>query len=214
MLTSKEYSKIIKKIYNVQGQITGIDKNAKNPFFKSDYVDLNAILSHLYPILQTEKLIINQSSLQRDNYLDTTTRITDIESGEWMENYVSVPVGTMKPQEGGSSLTYSRRYGLMTFFSLKTEDDDGNAGSGNVSGAKTTSTPKSDMVKDKFNGEVVQEKELSVKETMDKKLIELPEQVKSWMKGVMNFSREEMVTHCEEHGWDHKLLINAIDGGF
>ena len=213
MKTSEETKNIIKKIYEVQNQVTGVDKNAKNPFFKSDYVDLNAILSHIYPILQEGKLIINQSSLQRENYLDTTTRITDIETGEWMENSVSVPVGTMKAQEGGSSLTYSRRYGIMTFLSLKTEDDDGNAGSGNVSGAKKEKQLTAEKVQKSFSGEVVEENKSAEPKEIKEKLSKLPEEVSSWMREAMKFSRKQAIEHCEKFEWDHGKLMDHIDGG-
>lgn len=196
--TSDENKNIIKKVFLIQNSLTGVVKNSVNPFFKSSYTDLSTILTHLFPILQENELILNQSSSQRDGYLDTATRITDVTSGEFMEGTVSVPVGTMKAQEGGSSLTYSRRYGLMTFLSLKAEDDDGNGGSVKVPEKKTASK----KVQEKFDGEDV---------TDYKKLMtDLPKQIQDYLKA-MKFSYQEICDWGDRHSWDNKAMTDEVN---
>ncbi len=200
--TSEKITEIIKKVFEIQSQLTGIEKNSTNPFFKSSYTDLNTILTHLFPILKENKLILNQSSSQRDNYLDTVTRITDVISGEFMENSVSVPVGTMKAQEGGSSLTYSRRYGLMTLLSLKAEDDDGNAGSGK--GKVTEKKSASQKVQEKFGGEDVTPVDYK------KLMSELPKQIQEYLKA-MKFSFKEICEWGDGHSWDVKAMTDEVN---
>jgi hypothetical protein len=111
-----------------------------------------------------------------------------------MESSVSVPVMSDKPQDGGSTLTYSRRYGVMTFLSLRATDDDGNSGSGK------TATQK---VKEAFKGEdVTPTKDNNIKEQMKN----LPGEVKSYLKTIeMTF--DEIVEFMKEHNNDNDAML-------
>ena len=48
----------MKRILEVQKEIGTLSKNAKNPFFKSAYLDLNDLLTHVTPILNKHGLEI------------------------------------------------------------------------------------------------------------------------------------------------------------
>lgn len=53
-----------------------------------------------------------------------TTRVIHA-SGQWIESDPLVMPAKGGPQDVGSSISYARRYGLMSFLGLATDDDDG-----------------------------------------------------------------------------------------
>ena len=139
MQTSEKTENIIKKVFNVQCKYNSVTKNAKNPFYKSNYANLEHILDGLYPVLQEEKILIIQSANTENNFTNVKTRLTDVDSQEWIESTISLPIekklfkdsteSYITPQLGAISNAYCRRIGIMTLLCLKAEDDDGNSGS-------------------------------------------------------------------------------------
>lgn len=112
---------IYKKIHEAKLEIGKVTKNAKNPHFKQNYADLNALIEAVEPILISKGLILLQPI--KDGII--TTQIIDFESGESVESSMVLPIGGT-PQGMGSAITYYRRYTLQSLMSLMTEDDDGN----------------------------------------------------------------------------------------
>ena len=112
------------RLLAVQGQISAIKRDADNPYFKSKYADLNAILEEVKPILTENGLTITQPMT-----VHPTGRIvlrTIIACGEErLESEVFLP-DVVDPQKMGSAITYFRRYMLQSLLSLQTTDDDGN----------------------------------------------------------------------------------------
>jgi hypothetical protein len=115
-----EKKNVLTKISNIQNEIGGISKNAKNPFYKSNYADLNNIKESLQPYLETQKLMAYH--VVTDNHLVTT--IFDTESGEFISS--AILLSQTDAQKKGSEITYFRRYNLVSMFDLKIEDDDAN----------------------------------------------------------------------------------------
>lgn len=114
---------VFKKIGLVQNEVGNINKNAKNPFFKSKYADLSNIKECLQPLLS--KYLLTTIHTIKDNVLTTT--IFDVESGESVDS--SIELTQKDPQKKGSEITYFRRYNLVAIFDLNVDDDDGNAAS-------------------------------------------------------------------------------------
>ena len=56
---SKEQS-INEKLYNLQQEIGTISKDAKNPFYKSKYFDINSLIKQLQPLLKKNRLLLLQ----------------------------------------------------------------------------------------------------------------------------------------------------------
>ena len=112
------------KISNVQASIGPIAKDSTNPFFKSKYFDINAIVNKLNPILKTEGLILMQPIINGSVF----SIITDVDSSEKLESSLLLPeIGDA--QKLGSCITYFRRYTLQSLLALEAEDDDGNKAS-------------------------------------------------------------------------------------
>jgi len=59
------------------------------------------------------------------------------QSGEWISGELEMTPVKSDPQGIGSAITYARRYTLASIAGVATEDDDGNAASGNASNSKT-----------------------------------------------------------------------------
>lgn len=122
---------IYKKLLEVKKEVGKISKDSTNPFFKSKYFDVNALLKHVEPILQKNGLVLLQP-IENGN---VTTSIIDSESGDKIDSSIPLPA-LSDPQKLGSAITYYRRYTLQSLLGLQAEDDDANKASGNNTAAK------------------------------------------------------------------------------
>lgn len=112
---------IYKKLFEAKKEIGAITKDAKNPFFKSNYFDINSLLREVEPILTDKELLLLQPILNSNVY----TKIVDTETGEEVNSSMQLP-NIQDPQKLGSAITYYRRYTLQSLLGLQAEDDDGN----------------------------------------------------------------------------------------
>lgn len=121
---------IYTKIVEIQAEMGAIAKDSKNPFFKSSYFDINTLLKELKPLLLEKGLLVLQPLDNISGLPAITTIVVDPETKETLEFTTMLPT-TDKAQEGGSAITYYRRYALQSLFLIQAEDDDGNKASGN-----------------------------------------------------------------------------------
>jgi hypothetical protein len=112
----KNYTKLLE----AKKEIGKATKNATNPHFKNKYVDINALIDTVEPILLSKGLILLQPIEDGKQY----TRIIDAEDGSFIESYLTLPLG-LTAQATGSCLTYFRRYTLQNLLSMQSQDDDG-----------------------------------------------------------------------------------------
>jgi hypothetical protein len=123
---------IYKKLLEVKKEVGKISKDSTNPFFKSKYFDVNALLEHVEPILQKNGLVL----LQPIKDGSVSTCIYDVDSSDSICSSIALPnIGD--PQKLGSAITYFRRYTLQSLLGLQAEDDDGNKASKPVSTENT-----------------------------------------------------------------------------
>lgn len=137
-MQSESIALLTKAVVKVQSQLTGVSKDATNPFFNSKYATLDACWDVIRPLLAENGLAIIQTTEMVENGAVLVTRLCH-ESGEWVRG--DYPLNPVKndPQGLGSSTTYARRYSLQAIIGLTPADDDGNAATGNTqSKAKTT----------------------------------------------------------------------------
>jgi hypothetical protein len=122
---------LTKKIHNIQQSIGTIKKDKKNPYFKSNYADINDFLEALLPLLKKEGLTIMQPLCSIDGVNGIKPGIkTIITDGEHQLSEFTPLPDLQDPQKMGSCFTYYRRYALQSFFCLRAEDDDANKASG------------------------------------------------------------------------------------
>jgi hypothetical protein len=116
----------------VQGQLTFAKKDSKNPFFKSNYADLESVWDACRDLLSANGLAIMQFP---GEYIEGNMSLNTIishRSGEWISQEMSVPVSKPDAQGAGSALTYMRRYALAAVVGVVQADDDGNSASKQV----------------------------------------------------------------------------------
>src|SRR3990167_4488893 len=128
------------KLLNVQREVGAIAKDASNPFFKSNYFDINGLLKELKPILNKEGLVVLQPLTELNGKLALATLVIDAESGEKISESICPLPETQDAQKAGSAITYFRRYSLQSLFLLEAKDDDGNDAS--MGGQGTTQKVK------------------------------------------------------------------------
>ena len=68
----------LQKLHKAKQSIKKVAKNAKNPHFKNNYADINALIDEVEPVLLENNLLLLQPI--EDGYV--FSRIIDIDSGE------------------------------------------------------------------------------------------------------------------------------------
>jgi len=127
MKSSEAIDKLATALCKAQGQIGGAVKDAANPFFKSKYADLGAVVKAIKQAAAENGLSYVQFPAATDNRIGITTRLLHT-SGQWLEQEFTIPIGKIDPQSAGSVLTYFRRYSLAAVFGVPQVDDDAEAG--------------------------------------------------------------------------------------
>jgi hypothetical protein len=140
MKTSEKITNLTKALFEFQGKVTSVKKNAKNDHFKNKYADLTSIIETINPILQECGILVTQHP--NEDVLVTT--VYHAESGEFMQSEQVLRMKDLNnPQQQGSAITYARRYALSSIFNLNQEEDDGNLAAGiKVQAVKEEMTPK------------------------------------------------------------------------
>lgn len=114
---------VYNKIAQIQNEIGVLEKDADNPFFKSQYLTLDKIVANLRPLLTKHKLLVTQ--MPQNATLETLVK--DLEDDSELKSNCDLQCPPNDPQKQGSAITYARRYALGCIFQIQTEeDDDGN----------------------------------------------------------------------------------------
>jgi hypothetical protein len=113
--------------------VGAIRKDKTNPYHKSKYADINAVLAVITePLSQAGLVDVDTTRIDENGNMYLITRIVNIDDpNEFIE--IETPLllkDKNNPQALGSALTYGRRYNRVTLLSLEQEDDDGNNAAG------------------------------------------------------------------------------------
>ncbi|MFA5234548.1 MAG: ERF family protein [Sulfurimonas sp.] len=119
---------LVMALVKAQGEFQPIKKDTVNPFFKSNYANLESVvegtkqplLNNGLCVIQTFGVVEGKSTLKTSLYHT---------SGEFIEGQQLIDVNSADPQKLASASTYARRYGLMAILGIAAEDDDGNTAS-------------------------------------------------------------------------------------
>jgi len=112
------------------GELSNVPKTASNPYFKSKYAPLDAIVDATRPVLAKHGLAVMQQPIFMEGTAGVETTILHKE-GYSTTSTLLLPLKDQSPQGVGSAITYARRYALAAVLGLATEeDDDGNVGTG------------------------------------------------------------------------------------
>lgn len=129
MENSQSIIKIAAALVVAQKEMGNAVKDTKNTFFKSSYADINSVREACMPLLNKNGISVLQPmiTIEGKNYIQT---VLLHESGEFLISNTEIVYSKQNDaQSQGSGITYARRYGLQSFLSLGTEDDDGNIAS-------------------------------------------------------------------------------------
>ena len=108
------------------GELSNVPKTASNPYFKSKYAPLDAIVEATRPVLLKHGLAITQSPLFMEGMAGVETTIIH-KGGHSTTTTLLLPLKDQSPQGVGGAITYARRYALAAVCGIASEDDlDGN----------------------------------------------------------------------------------------
>lgn len=127
MNKSETIGKLAAALVKAQSEIKFATKDSNNPFFKSKYADLPAVIDAIKPALNKHGI----SFLQVIMDMGVETVLLH-ESGEFISGVTPiVVVKANDPQAVGSAITYAKRYGLQAIVGVPADiDDDGEAAMG------------------------------------------------------------------------------------
>lgn len=127
MNKSDTLNKLATALVKAQGEIKFAAKDSNNPFFKSKYADLPAVIDAVKPALNKNGISFLQIVVQ-----DGVETMLLHESGEFISGVTPVIVAKPNdPQALGSAITYAKRYGLQAIVGVPADvDDDGEAAMG------------------------------------------------------------------------------------
>jgi len=120
----KDNDELIKHLIEAQKDIDHAVKDAKNPFFKSQYATLEAVI-------ETAKSAFNKHGIYFQQVAKEYERGASVETifyghgGVLQTGCVQVPTDKFDPQAYGGALTYARRYSLSLACGISSKDDDG-----------------------------------------------------------------------------------------
>lgn len=124
-------------------------KDSKNPFFKSNYADLNAVREAVMPALNKNGITVLQLNTPGPEGRQFVRTLLLHESGEYMGSDTEVVANKQNdPQALGSAISYARRYGLQSMLCVGAIDDDGEKalGRGSQAPAKPQLTVSASVV--------------------------------------------------------------------
>lgn len=123
---SQELNDLFSAISKAQEEMKVAAKDSSNPFFKSKYANLQAIIEAARPSLCKNGLSVVQQIISEESgdYLVTTLGHS---SGQWISSKMRIAPLKSDVQSLGSYITYLRRYSYATLVGVYDgEDDDGN----------------------------------------------------------------------------------------
>ena len=142
MNRSDSITKLALALVKAQATMGNAVKDSKNPFFKSNYADLNAVREACLPALNTNGISVLQPTVHMEGKAYVETVLLH-ESGEFISSLTEVLCAKQNdPQAHGSGISYARRYGLQSLVNLGSADDDAEG----AMGRSYSQPPKRDLV--------------------------------------------------------------------
>ena len=123
---SPEIDKLAAALAKAQSELEGAKKESTNPFFKSSYADLHAVIKSAFPHLSKHGLSVSQGNEIVPGAVCVTTTLMH-SSGQWLRSKVKLPLSKVDAQGVGAAITYGRRYGLSAIVGIAQYDDDANS---------------------------------------------------------------------------------------
>lgn len=130
-IMSQQINEVSSALALAQKKIVNPTKQSANPYFKSKYANLEAVIEVSKEALLEQGINVLQIVCTNEGK-DALLTLLLHTSGQFVGGYYSLVAKDNTPQGVGSAISYARRYGLMAILNLAQEDDDGAAASGTV----------------------------------------------------------------------------------
>lgn len=125
---SSKIDKLAAALSKAQSELKGAKKSSVNPFFKSDYADLDTVIKSCFPQLTKNGLSVIQGNDTCDRGSFYVTTMLLHESGQWIKSKLKMPIGGKQDAQAvGATITYARRFSLSAMIGIAQTDDDGNS---------------------------------------------------------------------------------------
>jgi hypothetical protein len=125
---SEDIKELAVALCKAQSEMGGASKGADNPFFKTKYADLKAVVKAVKQPFSDNGLSYTQFPIEDGGRIGIETILMH-NSGQWLSNRFTVQLNKQDAQGAGSAITYCRRYALQAIAGIPSEDDDGNGAS-------------------------------------------------------------------------------------
>src|SRR5690242_3645995 len=112
MMRSDGIQELAAALVKAQADIKAVTKDAANPYFKSKYATLAAVVDTVKPPLLKQGIVVLQGVLDAEGGVAIETMLLH-SSGQWISSTLRVPATKEDAQGYGSAISYGRRYGLM-----------------------------------------------------------------------------------------------------
>ena len=124
---SDNIDKLAEALAKAQSEIKGALASSVNPFFKSNYADLDTVIKSCFPQLTKNGLSIIQGNdtCEKGSFYVTTMLLHS--SGQWIKSKLKMPITKPDAQGVGATITYARRFSLSAMVGIAQTDDDGNS---------------------------------------------------------------------------------------
>ena len=131
MTRSESITNLATALARAQSEMPVAVFDATNPFLKSKYASLGAVIQASRPILAKHKLSLVQFPISDAASVGVESILTH-ESGEFVSERILIPLteekGKSKVQSAGSTLTYLRRYSWASILGMYSDEDSDGAG--------------------------------------------------------------------------------------
>ena len=124
MIVSDSIQKLTEAMIQFRFELEQPKKTSVNPFHKSSYAPLDAIIETVDEFATKNGLTYTQAIVSSEEGVGVQTMVMH-KSGEYIiHNPFYLPLQQKTPQGGASASTYARRYSLCAAFGIAPEDDD------------------------------------------------------------------------------------------
>ena len=124
MNKSESIKNLAMALKKAQSEMGEVKFDSTNPFFKSRYASLGAVIETSKKALENNGLSVSQPATTNEYGVGVTTVLMH-DSGEFIESTISLPITDQKniAQEAGKIITYLRRYSLASLLNLYSDED-------------------------------------------------------------------------------------------
>lgn len=131
MIRSEKIEAVAAALLKVQGQLSPIRKDGKNPFTDSTYIKLETIWGIVLPLFQDAGIYLAAfPDTATENAISVTTIAFHAATEQYIGSTMTVPfkdeAKKSSAQVVGSVISYARRYALLALLGIVHDDDDGN----------------------------------------------------------------------------------------